>query len=49
LKKQATDFTGDYTEKDAAVKDLHNKVERLRKLQDVIYAPEMPESSARTL
>jgi PPK2 family polyphosphate:nucleotide phosphotransferase len=38
LKKHATDFTGDYTDKDAAVKDLKDNVQRLRELQDVFYA-----------
>ncbi len=38
LEKHATDFTGDYTDKDAAVKDLRKNVERLRELQDVLYA-----------
>lgn len=38
LKKHATDFTGDYTDKKAAVKDLEENVDRLRKLQDVLYA-----------
>ena len=38
LKKHATDFTGDYTDKNEAVKDLEANVERLRELQDVLYA-----------
>lgn len=38
LKKHATDFTGDYTDKDEAVEDLAKNVERLRELQDVLYA-----------
>ena len=38
LKKHPTDFTGDYTEKDEAVKDLQENVGRLRELQDVLYA-----------
>lgn len=38
LKKHATDFTGDYTDKKEAVKDLQKNVERLRELQDVLYA-----------
>jgi len=38
LRKHATDFTGDYTDKKAAVKDLEENVEKLRKLQDVLYA-----------
>ena len=33
-----TDFTGDYTDKDEAVKDLEENVGRLRELQDVLYA-----------
>ncbi len=38
LAKHATDFTGDYTDKKEAVKDLQKNVERLRELQDVLYA-----------
>lgn len=38
LKKHATDFTGDYTDKKQAVKDLQANVEKLRALQDVLYA-----------
>jgi len=38
LKDHPTDFTGDYTDKDQAEKDLAKNVERLRKLQDVLYA-----------
>lgn len=38
LKKHATDFTADYTDKDQAIKDLQKNVERLRALQDVLYA-----------
>jgi PPK2 family polyphosphate:nucleotide phosphotransferase len=38
LKKHPTDVTGDYTNKAAAVEDLEKNVERLRKLQDVLYA-----------
>ena len=37
LKKHATDFTGDYTDKKAAVEDLRENVQRLRQLQDVFY------------
>lgn len=33
-----TDFTGDYTEKKQAEKDLRKNVERLAKLQDVLWA-----------
>ncbi|MGH9945969.1 MAG: polyphosphate kinase 2 family protein [Pyrinomonadaceae bacterium] len=38
LAKHATDFTGDYTDKKAAVEDLEKNVSRLRELQDVLYA-----------
>jgi PPK2 family polyphosphate:nucleotide phosphotransferase len=38
LKNHATDFTGDYTDKKQAVKDLEKNVSRLRELQDVLYA-----------
>jgi PPK2 family polyphosphate:nucleotide phosphotransferase len=38
LKKRPTDFTGDYTDKKQAQKDLEQNVERLRDLQDVLYA-----------
>ena len=38
LDKHATDFTGDYTDKKEAVKDLQTNVARLRELQDVLYA-----------
>lgn len=38
LKKHATGFTGDYTDKKQAVKDLEANVARLRELQDVLYA-----------
>lgn len=38
LKDHPTDFTGDYSDKDEAVKDLGQNVERLRELQDVLYA-----------
>ena len=38
LKEHPTDFTGDYTGKEEAVKDLQKNVERLRQLQDVLYA-----------
>ncbi len=33
-----TDFTGDYKDKDAAVRDLKSNIKRLRKLQNVLYA-----------
>ena len=38
LKDHPTDFTGDYTGKEEAVKDLEKNVERLREMQDVLYA-----------
>ena len=38
LKDHPTDFTGDYTDKKQAVKDLASNVLRLRELQDVLYA-----------
>jgi len=38
LKNHPTDFTGDYTDKKQAVKDLAKNVSRLRELQDVLYA-----------
>ncbi|MEO5860014.1 MAG: polyphosphate kinase 2 family protein [Pyrinomonadaceae bacterium] len=38
LKKHATDFTGDYTDKKQAVKDLEENVQKLRGLQDALYA-----------
>jgi PPK2 family polyphosphate:nucleotide phosphotransferase len=38
LKKHPTDFTGDYTDKDQAVKDLQKNIDKLRALQDVLYA-----------
>lgn len=38
LKDHPTDFTADYTDKEEAEKDLTENVERLRKLQDVLYA-----------
>ena len=38
LKDHPTDFSGDYTDKNEAVKDLEKNVERLRELQDVLYA-----------
>ena len=38
LKDHPTDFTGDYNDKDDAVRDLEKNVERLRELQDVLYA-----------
>jgi len=41
LKKHATDFTGDYTDKKQAEEDLANNIERLRTLQDVMYAQDV--------
>ena len=41
LKNHPTDFTGDYTEKDEAVKDLEKNVKRLRERQDVLYAQDV--------
>lgn len=41
LKKHPTDFTGDYTDKKQAVKDLEKNVSRLRELQDVLYAQDV--------
>lgn len=38
LKDLPTDFTGDYTDKKQAKEDLEKNVQRLRELQDVLYA-----------
>jgi PPK2 family polyphosphate:nucleotide phosphotransferase len=38
LKKHKTDFTGKYKSKEDAVTDLQKNIERLTKLQDVLYA-----------
>ncbi len=38
LKTHKPDFTGDYTDKEAAVTDLQDNIARLSKLQDVLYA-----------
>lgn len=38
LKKLSTSFTGDYTDKAQAIKDLQKNIDKLRKLQDVLYA-----------
>lgn len=38
LKNYPTSFTGDYTDKNQAVKDLEKNVSRMRELQDVLYA-----------
>ena len=41
LKKHATDFTGDYTDKKEAVKDLEKNVGRMAELQDTLYAQDI--------
>ena len=41
LKKHATDFTGDYTDKHAAVEDLRRNVLKMAELQDVLYAQDV--------
>lgn len=41
LKDHQTDFTGDYTEKKQAVKDLNQNVEKLADLQSVLYAEDI--------
>lgn len=41
LKDHPTDFTGDYSDKKEAVKALEKNVERLRELQDVLYAQDV--------
>lgn len=38
LADHSTDFTGDYTDKTEAEKDLKDNIKRLRKLQNVLYA-----------
>jgi PPK2 family polyphosphate:nucleotide phosphotransferase len=38
LADHLTGFTGDYTDKDDAVKDLRDNIERLKQLQDMLYA-----------
>ncbi|MGI8669605.1 MAG: polyphosphate kinase 2 family protein [Aridibacter sp.] len=38
LADHSTDFTGDYTVKDDAVKDLKSNIKRLKDLQNVLYA-----------
>jgi PPK2 family polyphosphate:nucleotide phosphotransferase len=38
LREYPTDFTGDYTDKKEAVKDLEQNVQRLKELQEVLYA-----------
>lgn len=41
LKKHPTDFTGDYTDKDRAVKDMQRNVRRIGELQNVMYAQDV--------
>ena len=41
LKDHPTDFCGDYKDKDDALKDLEDNVERLAELQDVLYAQDV--------
>src|SRR4051812_5676097 len=41
LKNHPTDFTGDYTDKKLAVKDLEKNVSRIAELQDVLYAQDI--------
>ena len=41
LKNHPTDFTGDYTDKKEAVKDLERNVQRIDELQDILYAQDM--------
>lgn len=41
LRDHPTDFTGDYTDKDDAVKDLEKNVELLKELQDMLYAQDV--------
>jgi PPK2 family polyphosphate:nucleotide phosphotransferase len=41
LKAHPTDFTGDYTDKDDAVKDLEKNVERMAAMQDTLYAQDV--------
>ncbi|MGB7209439.1 MAG: hypothetical protein WBD27_12315 [Pyrinomonadaceae bacterium] len=41
LKNHPTDFTGDYTDKKEAVKDLDENVERMAELQDILYAQDI--------
>ncbi|MGI8641191.1 MAG: polyphosphate kinase 2 family protein [Pyrinomonadaceae bacterium] len=38
LKNHQTDFTGDYQDKNPAIKDLEKNIERLAELQDILYA-----------
>lgn len=41
LAHHSPSFTGDYTDKDDAVKDLQDNVDRLKELQDVLYAQDI--------
>lgn len=41
LKAHPTDFTEDYSDKDEAVEDLQKNIERLKELQDVLYAQDV--------
>jgi PPK2 family polyphosphate:nucleotide phosphotransferase len=41
LRDHPTNFTGDYTDKEDAVKDLGKNVERLKELQDMLYAQDV--------
>lgn len=41
LKNHPSDFTGDYTDKKEAVKDLERNVQRIDELQDILYAQDM--------
>lgn len=41
LKKHETDFTGNYSDKKDAVKDLAGNVGKLRELQDILYAQDV--------
>jgi len=41
LKDHPTDFTGDYTDKEKAAKDLEKNITRIGELQDVMYAQDI--------
>jgi PPK2 family polyphosphate:nucleotide phosphotransferase len=41
LKDHPTDFTGDYKNKEDAIEDLQKNVEKMKKLQDVLYAQDI--------
>ena len=41
LNQRPTDFTGDYTDKEQAKKDLENNVKRIGDLQDMMYAQDI--------